>query len=465
LPEVLQDITVKDGDTLWSVANFYLKDPRRWPEILKYNNLPNSDPNLILPGMRLKVPVLLIKEHLRAAHLTYVLKDVRYRRQKEAEWRSVQEKMELFNDDGLRTMQQSAAQVKFPSGEVLKLDENSLVILQPEKSREEVDLLSGGVRSSHTKILSSETVVDPRIEMRGPAPDFKTKVKEDRTTLVEVYDGMVDVTAQGRTVTVTKGFGTSVKFREPPALPQVLPPLPSLDFSELSEQKKDDKSVPTATSGSVELNMNIKKSNNKYSDITAATKNVSRYHLQVSTSSFFVNVLIDKAFPFQGRININFKELGLDDGLYFYRIAFVDDQGFEGQFTPALQLILDTTPPVLEVYPLKEQAKDDKFVHIEGMTEPDVVLKIEDKLIPVDETGKFITAVLPRKGENRFLLIATDPAGNKTEKEVVFDEHDLKQAGAVAHKNISKKKSSFAYFAVATLTTFVILGVTLLISR
>ena len=63
--EALQVITVKDGQTLWSISNYYLKDPKRWPEILKYNNLPLNDPTVALPGMKLKVPVLLIKEHRR----------------------------------------------------------------------------------------------------------------------------------------------------------------------------------------------------------------------------------------------------------------------------------------------------------------------------------------------------------------------------------------------------------------
>ena len=78
--EVLQEITVKEGDTIWGIASFYLKDPKRWPEILRHNNLPVTDPSVALPGMKLKVPVLLIKEHLRKAKLMSLLNDVRYRR-------------------------------------------------------------------------------------------------------------------------------------------------------------------------------------------------------------------------------------------------------------------------------------------------------------------------------------------------------------------------------------------------
>jgi hypothetical protein len=196
--EVLQEITVKEGDTLWSVANYFLKDPQKWPELLKYNKLPSSDLNVILPGMRLKVPILLIKENLRAAHLVYLLNDVRYRRNTQAEWKQAFVDMELYNEDGLHTLGASQARVKFPSGELLQMDENSLIILKPEKAREEVDLLSGGVRASKTKVLTSASIVGPRIEPKGPAPDFRTKVKEDKSTLVEVYEGIVDVTAQGK---------------------------------------------------------------------------------------------------------------------------------------------------------------------------------------------------------------------------------------------------------------------------
>ncbi|MFH1620448.1 MAG: LysM peptidoglycan-binding domain-containing protein, partial [bacterium] len=56
-----QKVTVRPGDTLWSIANTYLKDPTNWNEILKYNRLPSSDPSVALPGLVLKVPVYMIK--------------------------------------------------------------------------------------------------------------------------------------------------------------------------------------------------------------------------------------------------------------------------------------------------------------------------------------------------------------------------------------------------------------------
>src|SRR4051812_46022826 len=94
--ELFQDVTVREGDTLWSIAQYYLKDPQRWPDILKYNPSLSKDPTVALPGIKLHIPVLLIKESLRAAELIRMINDVRYKRQESALWQTSQLNMQLF---------------------------------------------------------------------------------------------------------------------------------------------------------------------------------------------------------------------------------------------------------------------------------------------------------------------------------------------------------------------------------
>jgi len=53
-------VEVQKGDTLWGIAQRYLKTPGLYKEILKYNNIKN--PDLIKPGMKLKIPVRLLKK-------------------------------------------------------------------------------------------------------------------------------------------------------------------------------------------------------------------------------------------------------------------------------------------------------------------------------------------------------------------------------------------------------------------
>ena len=51
VPEVYE---VRPGDTLWSIAGRFLRDPWRWPEVWEANDAV-GDPNLIYPGERLRL--------------------------------------------------------------------------------------------------------------------------------------------------------------------------------------------------------------------------------------------------------------------------------------------------------------------------------------------------------------------------------------------------------------------------
>lgn len=57
-PRAREVVTVRDGDSLWSIADEHLGAGDRWPEIYALNrSVVGADPDLIRPAERLRLPV------------------------------------------------------------------------------------------------------------------------------------------------------------------------------------------------------------------------------------------------------------------------------------------------------------------------------------------------------------------------------------------------------------------------
>ncbi|MBI4351634.1 MAG: LysM peptidoglycan-binding domain-containing protein [Elusimicrobia bacterium] len=354
----LQTIVVKPGDTLWSISNTYLKDPKKWNLILKYNRLPSSDPSIALPGMPLRVPTTLLKEEYRAAKLVYSLNEVLYRRTGVSDWRGVNMKMDLFKNDTVRTMAEARADVKFYTGEILNLFPNSIAVLRPPGKKDiDVELLAGELRSVKSRVITASAVIIPKTK----DTEFGAKLKDDLTTLVQVTKGKVDVKAQGKTVEVSEGFASEVKMDMPPSQPVKLPPLPQFEQGSVTAlsatggpQLRTDGGVvslanlktslktpggPSANlpKGEVPKNIPTADMNDKGIDTSEIVKMLSvgnpiqGYHLQVSKDQAFTTTVLNKEYDAFDKIDLN--EI-LPPGNYFMRIALVDLLGFEGKFSP-----------------------------------------------------------------------------------------------------------------------------------
>jgi LysM repeat protein len=406
---ILQEITVKEGETLWSIANYYLKNPRAWPEILKYNPKLSRDPNVVLPGMKLLVPIVLIKEHLRvAAYVVHILNKSDYMRKGGVRWKPAYVNLDLYNEDALRTYINSVATVKFLSGEVVRMEENSLVIVRPELKREEVELKEGGIRAGNTKIVTASAVIDPKVK----DSDFRAKLAPDKTTIVEVYKGLVDVTAQGKTVRLKGGFGTRVRPLEPPELPKRLPKVP-----------KATKEVASREVYLSDMNVSLKIPVAKFVKLEriegVRSKVVGelerKYHLQISPDVKFKKLVVDEIGVLKENINFDFKKYNLKDGRYYYRFSYIDGLGFESDFSQPLSFCIDTTPPKVElVGPKPEEKVSDEMVHVIGKTEKNAKLLVNGRKVPVKKNGEFHIALSLSMGENKIEVKAEDPAGNVT---------------------------------------------------
>ena len=123
--EKLQVIEVKQGDTLSKISKKSLEDPSQWPALLKYNKVAN--PNLIQPGMKLKVPANLGKKP--AAVVIYKSGKAQYARAQENTWKEIMIKLGLYSEDQVKTGPLSTVHLQLSNMTILRLQPETFIIV------------------------------------------------------------------------------------------------------------------------------------------------------------------------------------------------------------------------------------------------------------------------------------------------------------------------------------------------
>ena len=178
-----------------------------------------------------------------SAILFRVRNTVKARRAGAIAWTSAVEGMQLYHQDAVQTFSQSTALVSLNSKNYLEMKENTLVILKGFRkdrlSRKQrslmlmVDgLLTGRLAGSGDEAMDVDVATPASMtrihrDKSGKAPtDFSVAVNPDKSSSVVVYDGVAEVTAEGKTVLVKAHHGVTVPLGQSPPVPVPLPPAP-----------------------------------------------------------------------------------------------------------------------------------------------------------------------------------------------------------------------------------------------
>ncbi len=229
------EITVAKGETLSVIAKKHLDDPKRWRELLKYNNVPK--PDLIFPGMKLKIPDFLARRPIARVNYTRIVAE--YFTASGAAWSPTRLDLNLFSKDRVRTREAGILRLEVKNG-LLTLGKNTIIVLDnkliEEQSSTRVLLQKGRLHTSYRRQKGAKF---PGLSIQTPAAvasvrgtELVTTVDEAENTTVGCYEGLVGVSAQGKTVEVPAGYGTFVKKGQPPSEPFLLPTAPRIDVNE-----------------------------------------------------------------------------------------------------------------------------------------------------------------------------------------------------------------------------------------
>lgn len=473
------EVVVKENQTIRSIALQYLGDSNLWEDILKANNL--SSPADIKQGIKLKIPIESIKENQEAlnsaitaineaskagaklfaeniinqatilynkaleerkagrrkestklankakeeadkaiiesqnksntsgtALLSFKKGDVEKKEPAELIWNEAELYAKLFEHYRARTLSNSYAEISFKDLSKIRLYENSQAVIQSSR----VNLLKNQKKASvnlekgeaYALLLGNGKKKDFNFNIPGIDTKINSKLfwvqKASKDTKIANYNGEIAVTARDSMVVIKENEGSVVPDDGVPSEPKTLLPSPELIQPEF------------------EATFFVSNINFRWSEISGA----ANYSFVVSGDREFDTVVETKK-------SLNEPEYSVDNlsaGIYYWRVAAVDETGFPGPFSQNGFFIVreDKTKPYLTVKTPKDSlVTKESTLKVSGSTETEVDLFINDKSVKVDSSGFYESVVSLKDGFNSINIKAVDLGENETAitKDVYFE--------------------------------------------
>jgi hypothetical protein len=116
-------------------------------------------------------------------------------------------------------------------------------------------------------------------------------------------------------------------------------------------------------------------------------------------------------------------ELALAPGTYYWRVAALDALGLPGPMSTVRKFEVrnDNSPPFLQIgTPEPGAILRDAAVTISGETEAGTAVLVDGVVADVDVDGRFFMTIQAAEGDNDVTVVARDPAGNETSRRIAF---------------------------------------------
>jgi len=320
--EPIVEVTVEEGDFLIKICEQYLDEPRRWPEVARFNKLKN--PDLIYPRQVIAIPAKLLKGTPIDGVVSFLRGTVEHLPEGTDEWKPLQLNDHVPEGSKIRTASESAVEIMFEDGATCYQRSDTMMGIETARKKGDLKVHKIFLETGKavTKIREA-TGEKSRFEIQTPSAicaargtEFRTSVDSYRTTRSEVLEGMVGVEAMKKAVELKKGEGTVVEKGSPPHEPKKLLPPPSL-----SDRKPVYKSIP------LRLIFNEGEGFVSYRAVLARESNCK---------DIVYEQVLKPGEPFE------IPEV--EDGNYYVQAAGIDELGLEGIASEPLEITVRVNP-------------------------------------------------------------------------------------------------------------------------
>jgi hypothetical protein len=312
----------------------------------------------------------------------------------------------LIEEEKVRTLSRSTAQITFRDESRLRLNANSQALIQrmrvdPLSRAEEakVSLIEGdfyALLAGKSQRRNFELEV-PEVETQIDSTSFWVRRDTSGSKFTNYDERLLQVSAQGESVDLGRNEATLVRSGAPPSDKiDILPP-PAL------AAPQDDE---IAFNAGVDLSW-------------GAVSDAAGYWLELAYDPAFRRMLQSR----WGLTDLSYDPGALDVGTYYWRVAALDKFGLPGERTDAWRFHVqtDVTPPYLSIVGPEEDAiLRAAPIRLRGESEPGATLKLNGEPVPIAADGSFDLPYDPSPGPNSVAIEAEDAAGNTTERRRSF---------------------------------------------
>jgi hypothetical protein len=348
------------------------------------------------------------------AHFTSIEGGVKVKTVGTFEWVSADKNMILRKSDLVRTSSGAAAEITFFDGTVVHVRPDSLITIEETsedpstKARKVGWHISSGevnfqtvrknVPESATEV-STPTVKGTVDEMSAGA----FKVAESGDSDVRLFQGSGRMqTKGGQTVELGASEAFKVDAAGKAGAKVALPPVPAL----MAPPHQAEITYPDPARATTLL---------AWKPVLSAVS----YHLMLDYSAYFNRPLVDRK-----GIRDSQQELrGLEPGKYYWRVAAVDKDGEEGNFSDFARFTVsrpsagsggDGPPPPLVIESVDVRTN---ILQVKGKTEPGATITVNGQRVDVDASGTFNDFItLEKAGKQVVVIRATGLNGGVNEQ-------------------------------------------------